>query len=175
MKLNLIIAVAALSFAACQSTNESMMSIQEQDAETRSTLFSAMSQLEGRWHVVGMPEEAVFDFDISSAGSVVREIMFPGGDEEMTNMYSLDGNAIVMTHYCAHGNQPHMRAERLEGDRLVFESVGVRDRTSEDEKYMGAMTLVFVDEGHIQQIWRQLPDEGTEEPVVIDLERIAGR
>ncbi len=45
--------------------------------------------------------------------------MYPGMEHEMTNMYTLDGNTLVMTHYCAGGNQPRMRATGVENGRVV--------------------------------------------------------
>ncbi len=50
-------------------------------------------------------------FKLLSGGSAVRETMFPGTDHEMTNMYHLDGHDLVLTHYCAEGNQSRMRAK----------------------------------------------------------------
>ncbi|MEZ6019293.1 MAG: hypothetical protein R3F17_04090 [Planctomycetota bacterium] len=43
----------------------------------------------------------------------MREIMFPGQPFEMTNVYRLDGNDLCVTHFCAVGNQPQMRATAL--------------------------------------------------------------
>ena len=79
--------------------------------------------------------------------------MQPGTPIEMTNMYTLDGSGLVMTLYCAGGNQPHMRATAIEGDRIVFEPTGVSDLKSEDEVYMGAVTLVIQDADRIEQHW----------------------
>jgi hypothetical protein len=48
----------------------------------------------------------------SAGGSVVMETMMAGTDYEMINMYHLDGDDLVLTHYCAGGNQPTMRLDR---------------------------------------------------------------
>jgi hypothetical protein len=68
-------------------------------------------------------------------------------------MYALDGNSLVMTHYCAGGNQPRMRAEELVDGRLEFRSDGVGDFKAPDEPYMGAMTLVLLDADTIEERW----------------------
>lgn len=47
-----------------------------------------------------------------AGGSVVLEDMFPGTPHEMVNMYHMDGSRLVLTHYCAAGNQPRMRFEK---------------------------------------------------------------
>ena len=46
------------------------------------------------------------EIQVSAAGTVVMETMAPGTDHEMINMYHLDGEDLVLTHYCAGGNQP---------------------------------------------------------------------
>ena len=46
-----------------------------------------------------------------------------------------------------------MRARAIEGNSIVFEPAGVNDLKSEDEVYMGAMTLVIKDANHIEQHW----------------------
>jgi hypothetical protein len=68
----------------------------------------------------------------------------------------LDGNTLVMTHYCAGGNQPHMRAQAIEANHLVFLSEGVSDLKTVDEVYMGEMTLVLKDADNIEQRWTAL-------------------
>ena len=116
--------------------------------------------------------ESVHEFRVTSSGSAVREIMSPGMEHEMTNMYTLDGNEILMTHYCSAGNQPHMRASSLVGNRLAFEAAGVSDLKDPGDLYMGAMTLIFVDDDHIQQHWTSIEGGKTSEMGVFDLRRI---
>ena len=123
------------------------------DQDVRTPLWKALSSLEGRWVSETPYGAGEHLFEVSSGGSVVREIMGPGTESEMTNMYSLAGNGISMTHYCAVGNQPHMHAASMDGNRLVFELVSVGDFKDAGGHYMGPMTLVFVDEDHVEQHW----------------------
>jgi hypothetical protein len=96
---------------------------------------------------------ATIEFEVIANGSAVREVMFPDTPSEMTNMYTLDGNTVVMTHYCAGGNQPHMRASGWEDGKLALQSDGVSDLKAADELYMGQMTLVWVDDDHVEEHW----------------------
>lgn len=164
--------VLSLSLAslACQSTTEPR--VVEADAAQRDTLFAAVRGLEGRWVAESRGGEApVHVFSVGSGGSAVREIMFPGAPHEMTNMYTLDGNALVMTHYCAAGNQPHMRADAIEGGRIVFHTDGVSDLKSADEPYMGEMTLVLVDADHVEQHWSNFKSGEVDHETVFKLTR----
>jgi hypothetical protein len=159
-----------LSVTACQTTTRSVV---DADPTSREPLLSAMKSLEGRWE--GEPHEgmqAIHEIAISSNGSAVREVMFPGTQHEMTNMYTLDGNSLVMTHYCAEGNQPRMRASGVDGDRIAFMSDGVSDLKSEDEVYMGEMTLVMIDDDTMEQHWRAFRGDEVDHEAVFELHRV---
>ena len=173
------LALAALATAACQSSVEVYESggdlsatVVEADAEARASLFDPLKSLEGRWSVEAGEMQGVIEFTTSSNGSAVREVMWPGTEHEMTNMYTLDGNSVVMTHYCAAGNQPHMRARSFDGSSLAFETDGVSDLKATDELYMGEMTLVWIDDDHVEEHWRSIVDgERTDDHMVMRLTR----
>ena len=48
-------------------------------------------------------------------------------------------------------NQPHMRADAFQDGKLAFAFDSVSDLKAADEVYMGSMTLVIVDDDHIEQ------------------------
>ena len=48
---------------------------------------------------------------VTAGGSAVHETLFPGSAHEMVSVYHLDGADLVMTHFCALGNQPRMKAD----------------------------------------------------------------
>ena len=167
-----VLLLSILVAAACSapsSTFNRQSTVVEPDPEKRAVLFDTVAALAGRWVSVDQADSFT-EFDVTSNGSVVRERMMIGEASEMTNMYSLDGNALRLTHYCAAGNQPHMRANAAEGGRLEFLPDGVSGRKSEDEFYMGQMTLVVVSKDDIEQHWKGFgPDP---HDTVIKLRRI---
>src|SRR5690242_15659779 len=136
--------------SACVSTQDA-----PHDPAQRKPLLDALKSLEGTWEQKDEKGEAMLcEFKVTAAGSAVREIMFPGTAQEMTNLYSLDGNGLAMVHYCAMGNQPRMRATARVGKNMAFGLVSVCDMESPEEPYMGEMTLEFVDQDHIVEHWR---------------------
>lgn len=171
-----ILAAAALSLAtlACHSSQPSQpVEVRVTDPAQRDALFATVLSLEGQWQGDSGPGRAAAStFRVTSHGSVVRETMLPGTPNEMTNMYTLDGNALVMTHYCASGNQPTMQAVEFADGKLDFEFQTVRDLKGADEAYMGEMTLVLVDENHIEQHWRALKGGQLDHEMVILLTRV---
>ena len=76
--------------------------------------FESLKKLAGDWVEVGKDgkptEKVVSSIRVTSAGSAIEETLFPGGDHEMVTMYFLDGDRLLLTHYCA--GQPAATASR---------------------------------------------------------------
>ncbi|HRQ72636.1 MAG TPA: hypothetical protein PLU35_06375 [Phycisphaerales bacterium] len=169
--------IALLTIASCSSQPARRAASPARDAE----MFARIAALEGEWEPAaddpGMPYTAVFT--VSSAGSVVREIMFPGHAHEMTNLYHMDGPDLVLTHYCAAGNQPRMVArevrETAEGTVYEFDFDSVSNLRPEHDHYMGRMTLTLLHDGTIRQDWRSYDRNGKlTEPTAVALRRKSG-
>lgn len=123
----------------------------------QAALLDRIKSLAGTWETVGPDgKKMTVDFHVTSNGSAVREVMFPGSGSEMTNMYTMDGPDLLMTHYCAMGNQPHMKASASQGNTIAFKTAGVSNLTAPDQLYMGQMTVIFVDKDHIRQEWQSI-------------------
>lgn len=174
MRLLLLSALALPALLACSSTTETHDSVRivAADPSIRTPLLAAMKGLAGTWEVEGEMGPGSFGFSVTSMGSAVREVMFVGLPHEMTNLYTLDGNTLHMTHYCGAGNQPHMRATEVADGRIEFAPAGVSDRKASDTTYMGRMTLVIVDEDHVEEHWHGV-GEGAHD-TVIRLRRTGG-
>jgi hypothetical protein len=88
--------------------------------------FDRLKSLAGTWEgragdeTTGPPATVVYR--VASGGSVVQETLFPGTPHEMISMYHIADGSLVLTHYCALGNQPRMRldAKASSAERLVF-------------------------------------------------------
>jgi hypothetical protein len=127
--------------------------------------FDQLKMLAGTWsgEMKGEGEEAeaqqmpqpVHEFRVSAAGTVVMETMGPGTDHEMINMYHLDGEDLMLTHYCASGNQPSMRLNR-EGStagKLVFDFAGGTNLDPAVDDHIHAAEITFLDEKHLDSVW----------------------
>lgn len=135
-------------------------------------VFNQIKTLDGEWSFKGQQMQGTMVFKTTSNGSVVREIMFPGTDHEMTNVYHLDGPSIVMTHYCAMGNQPHLRSTGTDPKRIEFHRDSVANLTSAQESYMGDMTLTFKDKDHVSETWTHTEKGKQGAPMVMELTRV---
>jgi hypothetical protein len=90
--------------------------------------FDRLKTLAGAWqghHTTpdGPPMEV--EYRLTGGGSALVERLFAGSPHEMTSVYYLDAGELVLTHYCAMGNQPRMKlvAGGQQGD-LRFDFVG---------------------------------------------------
>ena len=81
--------------------------------------------------------------------------MNPGTESEMINMYHLDGEDLVLTHYCAGGNQPRMRLELDQSteELMVFNFVGGTNLDPETDHYIGSARIQIVDSDHVKSVW----------------------
>src|SRR5439155_10819388 len=91
-----------------------------------SATFNVIRSLAGTWESIEPgPDQKpmVVIFKPTSMDSAVVESMFPGSPHEMINLFTSDGDGVVMTHYCAMGNQPRMRAASADDGVLKFQFV----------------------------------------------------
>ncbi len=164
-----ILVTVSLFVSGCQSTAPAVY------PDTNSLdagMLGEISKLTGDWELTdeGGQKYLASKFAVTSGGSAVREIMFPGQEHEMTNLYHMDGDVLVCTHYCAAGNQPRMVAasfeESEEGTVFQFEFDSVSNLRESHDHYMGNMTLTIQNDGRVRQDWRSYDLEGNLTPPV---------
>jgi hypothetical protein len=97
-------------------------------------------------------------YHLTGGGSAVVEDLFPGTPHEMTTVYHMDGEDLVLTHYCAGGNQPRMRAKAPEGDVVSFAFDGGTNIDPKKTRHMHDARIQFVSENEIRAEWNGLAD-----------------
>lgn len=158
-----VLTLPLLLAAGCQTAGTDSSGVQVASApdETQASALTTLAKLEGEWEMQ-MPDGATgpgSTFKLTSNGSIVREIMFPGGNE-MTNVYHMDGDKLVCTHYCAAGNQPRMVADVDGGNSFDFQVDYVSNLLPSHQVYMGGLKLVLVDDNTLEQHWTSFNKEG---------------
>ena len=116
--------------------------------------FEKMKKLAGTWLIAdpeGKPTDKVASvYKVTSGGSTIHEKIFPGQAEEMMSVYTVDGQDLVLTHYCVLGNQPHLKADpNSPTGQIVFQFAGGANLDPAKDKHMHAITLTFVDDDHL--------------------------
>ena len=170
--------VAGLVVAAVLGGCQSGPAARPTEGMSADAAFEKIKGLAGRWNGTGTHEEAVEAstvFELTSGGSVVKETMFPGSKHEMINMYSIDRGAVAMTHYCAMGNQPHLRLTSVKGNQYDFEFVSGGNLATRDEAHMDSMVMTMDGPDHITSVWTSWADgKATGDNAKFDLRRVKG-
>src|SRR5437016_3205353 len=117
--------------------------------------LETMKKLAGTWLAAdkdGQPTDQVVSvIKVTAAGSAVHETLFPGKPHEMISVYYRDGQDLVMTHYCALGNQPRMKADpNSPANQIHFQFAGGSNLDPAKDMHMHEGTLTFIDEDHIE-------------------------
>jgi len=134
-----ITVAALLTLAGCSSTAKG----RGENPEARAQ-FESLKQLAGTWTTAAGSTRPgmTFRYTVTGAGSVVQEEFYPGTPEAMVTMYHLDGPDLVLTHYCAAGNQPSMRAGRTLADGTIpFEFTDGTNMGSHEVGHMHAARM----------------------------------
>jgi GH24 family phage-related lysozyme (muramidase) len=118
--------------------------------------------LDGSWEGVsskGWTDQVTFK--TIAAGSAVIETSFgahPG--ETMLTTYVLDGDRLLLTHYCVAKNQPRLVATEIEDDAktVTFTFLDATNLASRNRGHMDRATFHFVDDDHVTTRWSWYQD-----------------
>ena len=115
-------------------------------------------------------------FRLTAAGSALVEVMAPGNPDghEMVNMYHADSGRVLMTHYCAAGNQPRMEVKATEdGNRLELQFESVTNLASPNANHMRRAEYIFRGDDRLTTRWWSMQDGkiSEENHVTIEMKR----
>jgi len=119
--------------------------------------FERFRALEGKWRGTstrGWEDETTFR--TIAGGSAVLETSFdahPG--ETMATVYTMNGDALELVHYCVARNAPHLRATRIEdgGATVIFTFVDGANLPTRDKGHMDQAVYRFRDDGTVTARW----------------------
>jgi hypothetical protein len=117
--------------------------------------FDKLKSLAGTWK--GATEEGKrlsLTYKVVSAGSTVMETNNSDMHKDgMITMFHLDGDRLMMTHYCSVGNQPRMVAAPMTGEgKLAFTFLDGTNMTP-DDTHMHGLTITFHGKDKITEEW----------------------
>lgn len=144
-----IVCLAVMSVADARSSRRN----KPQFIEGRPALMlEQVKALAGTWETRA-PDGSVHltQYSVTAGGSAVREVMFPGTERERTNMYHMDGDVLVVTHY-GPTSQPRMRAAPDLRGQIEFEFESASNITP-GTSYIGQLKLRMRDADTLIQEW----------------------
>lgn len=119
--------------------------------------FDKLKAMAGEWIDVdgsmGMKDQIAARYRVTGGGNAVIETLFGGTPMEMTTVYHKDGRHVTLTHYCAAGNQPRMRATTTDGTSLVFEFDGGTNLDPAKDGHMHSGRIDFLGADRVKAQW----------------------
>jgi len=134
--------------------------------------FDQLHALQGNWSGTdsqGMPVSVTFRE--TSGGSALMSEIHAHGPESMVSMFHLDNDRLMMTHYCAMGNQPRMVASvSPDGKTFKFTYLDATNLASPDAGHMQDAIFTLLDADHHTEEWI-FNDHGKEHKELFQLAR----
>ena len=139
----------------------SSLALAQSDAQKT---FDQMKTLTGEWHgnvtttpasAMGAARNMALDVTIrttSSGNAILHEVRSPGMKDDPVTMLYLDGNRLLLTHYCDAGNRPRMVAKPSpDGKTIEFDFLDLSGPASDG--HMDHAVFTFIDANHHTEDW----------------------
>lgn len=139
MKLHIVIAGFLLASAAIPAAEPAL------DAKAA---FARLKTLAGNWEADTSMGKAQMSIELIAGGTVLVERETSTHMQPMMTMYHLDGDRLILTHYCMAGNQPRMQAKEFDPKTGTFRFL-----------FLDATNLATPDAGHMHNVTLQLKDD----------------
>ena len=147
-------------------------------AQDSEEIMSRLAALEGEWMLLDENDEVTdivaSTFRMTASGSTLMERMFPDSPDgyEMLNVYHLDGDRVLMTHYCSAGNQPRLNAISTDEGRLRWEMESITNLSDPGDDHMHQAEFVFHGDDRITTHWNSMSGgELSDESATFELRR----
>jgi len=118
--------------------------------------FRKLQSLEGDWEGKDEEGEQVKSRFVSIASqTAVMETLTMPKEHDMVTLYSMDGDSIILMHYCPTNNQPRMRATPTVPPvkELVFSFQGAGNLPDIAVGHEHKLVIRFEDADHITERW----------------------
>lgn len=127
------------------------------EVTTARAVFEQFKKLEGRWRGRSTKgwDEVVSYKTIAAESVVVANSFDAHPNETMMTMFYLDGDRLMLTHYCVARNQPRLVATSFadSGKTITFTFLDGTNLPSRDRGHMDKHVFRFVDDNHAVSRW----------------------
>jgi hypothetical protein len=122
--------------------------------------FERIKGLAGSWEGTTKAGKAHLTYEVVSGGNAVLEREAVEGMPPMLTVYYLDGDRLLLTHYCMAGNEPRMQARHFDSanGELKFEFLDATNLSSPAAGHMHDATLRIIDHDHLASAWEFYQD-----------------
>ncbi len=141
----LIILVATAAVALPQQMQMPKASGPQSDAQKA---FEKLKSLAGTWQgsVMGIPVQTTIRVT-SRGNAILHEVTSSGMPDNPITMIYVDGDRLLLTHYCDSGNRPRMEGKiSPDGNSLEFTLFDITGNT--EKGFMNRIAFTIVDANH---------------------------
>ncbi len=138
--------------------------------------FDELKTLAGSWQgtLDGKPLQGQVTMRVTSMGNtLMHEMKASERPDDPITMFHLDGDRLMLTHYCDAGNQPSMVGTvSPDGKTVTFEFVHATNLLSSQEGHMQHVVFSVIDADHHTESWDFAMADGRHMVGSMDLKRI---
>ncbi len=131
-------------------------------AATSNAQFEQLKKLVGTWSGTAQHGEetnkTTVTYRLTGGGSTIIETQFADTPHEMVTAYYVEGKDVVLTHYCAAGNQPKMKAKPSTNPSMVEFAFAGGSNIKKNDMHMHNAAIRFIDDTHIEAKWESYKD-----------------
>ena len=125
------------------------------ESSTGPAAFARLKTLVGDWEADTGMGKAHISYELIAGGTSLVERESGEKMPVMLTVYYLDGDRLLLTHYCMAGNQPRMQARSFKPDtgELEFQFLDATNLTSAGAGHMHNVKFLLVDNNHFSSEW----------------------
>ena len=134
--------------------------------------FEQLKSLAGAWEGSLDGMQLQVSLRVTSRGNALMHEMKGAGPDDPITMFNLDGERLLLTHYCDAGNQPRMVATiSPDGKTIVFDFLDATNLLTSQHGHMQRVTFTFIDADHHTEKWEFAMADGKQMGGLLDLKR----
>jgi len=125
-------------------------------SEDTSAAWTAMQEgLVGSWRAAAPDNRTILTrYRLVSRDTALVESFTGASGRETLSVYHRDGRGLMLTHYCAQGNQARLRATEASREKVVFSFVDATD-VHDGEGVMRTLAFTFTKDGFdLESVYR---------------------
>jgi hypothetical protein len=135
--------------------------------------FDKLKTLAGSWEGTLEGKPLQVSLRVTSMGNaLMHEMTGAGRPDDPISLFHLDGDRLLMTHYCDAGNQPRLVATiSPDGKTITFNFLEATNLLSSQMGHMQRVVFDLIDSDHHTEKWEFAMADGKQMGGLLDLKR----
>jgi hypothetical protein len=135
--------------------------------------FEKLKTLAGSWEGTLEGKPLQVSLRVTSMGNaLMHEMTGAGRPDDPISLFHLDGDRLLMTHYCDTGNQPRLVATiSPDGKTITFNFLEATNLLSSQMGHMQRVVFDLIDSDHHTEKWEFAMADGKQMGGLLDLKR----